>query len=451
MIFSAPRFVVVDDREHHLKAITDTFQLLGAPCMGIKYDPADELNKGHFRGVRCLFMDLHLIDGQKSSDERRHYALIASILEENINKNGGPFVLIVWTAYEHLSTQLRDYLDQSMDETKPYARPLAVLGLAKESFINVEDGTINDPSALRNAVQQSITSNPQLAALLGWEVDVLGAAGDTLASLLNLVPLSERGSARFPSALDTILSRLTKEAVGANHVDVNPRIAITNALAPILTDRILNQAITPETQDTWKCAVTRHQDKTLQTASPLEAGEINRMLHLAIPGAETLLPTDWGAVVSWPFEWDDDNCRRITGMTIKQMLCEQFRLRSSAIAVCRPILFRVGAACDYAQSNQGPITFLFGLDIPESAERQLKDDKPVKLTDAIWRSPVFVVPGATEPSRLHAHIRFPQIYLPDSCSEWEVFCRLREQLLMHLISSASNYVSRPGVVQLPVE
>lgn len=88
MIFSASRFVVVDDRLNHLRAITDTFQRLGTACIGVHYDPAQELNKDHFRGVRCLFMDLHLVDGQASTDERRHYAVIASILEDNICKNG---------------------------------------------------------------------------------------------------------------------------------------------------------------------------------------------------------------------------------------------------------------------------------------------------------------------------------------------------------------------------
>lgn len=451
MIFSAPRFVVVDDREHHLQAITTTFQRLGTPCMGVRYDPAVELSHEHFRGVRCLFMDLHLVDGQASTDQKRHYALIASILEDNINKNGGPFVLVVWTQHEHLSVELRDYLDQSIDAEKPHARPLAVLSLAKEQFINVDDGTIRNPEELREAVQRSIMANPQLAALLGWEAGVLAAAGDTLASLLNLVPPAQRRSTEFPSALDTILSRLTKETVGRSHVDMNPRAAITTALAPILADRILNQDISEYTQDVWKKAVTRHEDKKLEKASHTEAGEINRMLHLAVPGSETLLATDWGAVVTWPFEWSDDELRRFTGLTKKQMLCEEFRLRSSAMDACKPVLVRVGAACDYAQNNRGPISFLFGFDIPEGAERQKNDDgQPVKLSDAIWKSPVFLMHGATEPSRLHVHIRFPQTHLQDACAQWVTSCRLREQLLMHLISSASNYVARPGIVQLPV-
>ena len=78
---------------------------------------------------------------------------------------------------------------------------------------------------------------------------------------------------------------------------MNPRATITTALAPILADRILNQGISEAARKIWGSAVTRHQDKTLEEASPMEAGEINRMLHLAVPGAETLLPTDWGPLL----------------------------------------------------------------------------------------------------------------------------------------------------------
>ena len=89
--------------------------------------------------MRCLFLDLHLVDGQAGTDQRRHYGVIASILEDNISQNGGPFILVIWTEHERFSNELRDYLDTNLDQTKPHARPLAVLGLAKERFINTGD------------------------------------------------------------------------------------------------------------------------------------------------------------------------------------------------------------------------------------------------------------------------------------------------------------------------
>ncbi|MDS4031812.1 MAG: hypothetical protein RKO66_17315 [Candidatus Contendobacter sp.] len=447
MIFSAPRFVVVDDKETHLLAITRTLQLLGAPCLGVRYDGTEELEPDHFRGVRCLFMDLHLIDGVASTDHRRHFAHIAEILEGNISASGGPFILVVWSQLQNLDGELRDYLDESIDSERPHARPLAVLGLAKENFINLDDGTITNYEGLRKEILDKITANPQIAALLGWEADVLTAAGDTLAELLKLVPAAERVSNSYPRALDTILSRLAREAVGRPNVGINHRTAITTALAPILADRVINQKVAPETAELWTRAVTRYNDDSLQNASVEEAGRINRMLHVAILGSETILPTDWGAVVDVEENiWNsDDRLRQLFDGSRSELLKEEFKIKEADYGKCRPCLVRVGAACDYAQKRRGPLTYLLGLEIPTNLKRSNK------ASGAEWESPVLMVNGDGTPFRLHVNVRFSLVRPASSCGGWKVRYRLREQLLMLLLSHSTGYTARPGIVQLPAK
>ncbi|WP_439450766.1 hypothetical protein [Stenotrophomonas sp. ATs4] len=443
MMIVAPRFIAVDDKKEHLEAIVSSLQKLGAPCIGVQYDLENDLNASHFRGVRCLFMDLHLTGGNLKTDHKGDFSRIQQILEDCIDSRGGPFILVMWTQHPDLKDQLVEYLERNIDLARPYARPLAVLSLAKDRYlVNLDEGVVRDPAELLGAIQESILGNPQLAVILQWEADVLRAAGATLASLLELVPVGSRTNAHYSDALDSLLSRMVTEAVGTNHVAADPRAAITTALAPILSDRVQNQDVADAEAAIWSAAVTKH-DARMPKADSFEAGSINRMLHLAIPGTERLTATDWGAVVAWPFERDDPTFLRITGISIKDMLCQQFKMRSASIADCRPILVRVGAACDYAQSNAGPITYLLGFEIPENAARQ-----DAKATDAIWVSPVFVLDPAQGPYRIHAHIRFPQTHLPAEASQWQVTSRLREQLLMQLISSASNYVARPGIVQI---
>jgi hypothetical protein len=291
-------------------------------------------------------------------------------------------------------------------------------------------------------------SNAQLAALLGWESDVLTAAGETLASLLSLVPPAQRITTAFAEELDKILSRLALETVGRPNVVVDHRAAISKALAPILADRIMNQDVPEATMELWRRAVTRHADNRLADASPNEAGQVNRMLHLAVPSGETIRGTDWGAVVTWPY-WKDDALRSKTGLNVAQMLGGEFLIESNDRSRCKLVLVRIGAACDYAQNRTGPIIYLLAFEIPENAGRK-KNSKgeDLKLPEAIWKSPVFVVPGIDEPFRLFVHIRFPLSLLPTECDVWSARYRLREQLLMNLIASTSNYTSRPGVVQL---
>ncbi len=450
MMFTAPRFVVVDDRKAHLDAILSSFQRIGSPCIGILFNPEDEIDRNHFRGLRCLFLDLHLVGGQIGTDHRGDFARIQTILEDNISENGGPFVLVMWTAHPHLKDQLTEYLEKNIDPVLPHARPLAIFSLPKEDFIpDLDSGDVKEPEKLRDALQTAILSNPQLAALLGWESDVLSAAGDTLASLLKLVPAGQRTSTTFPNALDTILSRLAREAVGCPNVEINLRTAITTALAPILADRVINQQVTPETMELWTRAVTRYKDTALKDASREEAGYVNRMLHVAIPGAETIRPTDWGAVVDLEGTiWNsEDQMSNIFDGTRNELLRDEFKIKEEDYGKCRPCLVRVGAACDYAQKRRGPLTYLLGLEIPAD----LKRDRGGTAPQAEWKSPVMMLDGDGGPFCLHVNVRFSISKSASDCNDWTVRYRIREQLLMQLLSHSNGYTARPGIVQLPAK
>ena len=444
-MFAPPRFLVIDDKELHLNAIVSIFQQLGSPCLGIRYDPAAIPARVHFRGVRCLFVDLHLVDAGAVTAHTQHYALIASMLENNIHPDGGPFMLVVWTEHAQLCQELTDYLNANLDPQRPYARPLAVLGFDKTQYIDVATGQPISPAtsaALRQRIETEINAVPQLNALLDWEGDVLAAAGATLAALTLLVPPPERTTTAFPGALDVVLSRLAREAVGSSHVAVDPRAAISSALAPILADRIINQNVTPRTTQLWAQAVTRAGGAPLPALTPQETGRINRMLHLATPGSETIRTADWGAVVEFPPElWNDPSLQELFGASSEQILGDEFKIANVADRPnCRPRLVRVGAACDHAQGRRGPLTYLLGIEVPAGIHRS-------KGPASEWSSPLFTLDGGG-PFTLLANCRFPLTRIAAQSAGWNVQYRLREQLLMTLITHANAYLARPGILKL---
>ena len=107
---------------------------------------------------------------------------------------------------------------------------------------------------------------------------------------------------------------------------------------------------------------------------------------------------------------------------------------------CRVRLVRVGAVCDHAQGHTGPVPYLVGLEIPVDVKRN-------KVSDAEWHSPIMVVSGNNnEPFKLHVNSRHLVTVTAAQTQGWEIQYRLREQLLMDLISHAAGYISRPGVV-----
>ena len=440
-MFTAPRFVVVDDNERHLTAIVRIFQLIGSPCMGIRYDAETPFDSRHFRGVRVLFLDLHLLEGLAASDENRHFAQIASILEDNIAVAGGPFVLVVWTRYPDLCTQLTTYLNDRLDPAKPHARPISVSCLDKERFINLDTGDILQSDALRTAVQEAVTRNPQLGAMLTWETDVLSAAGETLTALIDLVPVASRRTNTYPTALDTQLSRLAVAAVGETNVPNDRRAAVNAALSPILSDRIQNQVVTAETRATWNSALTKDQDAQLNDGlTDQDTGRVNRMLHLATTDSESIRSTDWGAVVVFSDAWKtDENMRTRYGSTLNEIMANDFKIGDQDVARCKLRLVRVGAVCDHAQGRTGPIPYLMAVEIPSGLKRN-------KVSDAEWRSPILALVGDDGPFRLHVNSRYLITSTAPQADVWTVAYRLREQLLMDLVNHAAGYVSRPGIV-----
>lgn len=444
MIFAAPRFVVVDDTSEHLDAITAALNKLGTACIGVKYDPETELNASAFSGVRCLFMDLHLLDGSRTSDERRHFSLIGTILEDVISRSGGPFILVLWTRHAHLCAGLRDYLDQNLDATKPHARPLAILPLDKTAFLELQHhGVVKDEGGLRAAVEALVVENPQIAALLGWEMSVLSAAGDTLAELIALVPANDRVSASFPGALDVVLSRLARAAVGKPNVQFDKRAAITGVLSPILSDRVINNSTGGGGQDAWDRAVTQLADDS--SPSDVEAASVNRMLHISTSSAERIRPTDWGAVVKVEDNvWSNREVfKRIFGITRDEFLENEIKLKAADFDKCRPVMVRVGAACDYAQSRSGPLTYLLGIEAPFGLIKK-NQSRP----GAEWASPVMNTPGHPDPFKIYFNVRFARTVTKQVASTWQVKYRFREQLLMMLLHHSTGYTSRPGVIEL---
>lgn len=335
---------------------------------------------------------------------------------------------------------LRGYLDTHLDDAHAHARPLAILPLAKERFINMSSGVVTEPVALRSEVDRLLETVPQVAALLEWENDVLRATGLTLSALLNLVPASKRSSESYPPELDAVLSQLASAAVGRSHVEADRRSAVVQALVPILADQIVSQARTGIVRANWERAVTRFNDQGIDKTIA-GSGHINRMLHLASPSAETISATSWGAVVDYSFGWNDENIQAKFDISIEELLRKEFKIPPEDDAKCKPVLVRIGAACDYAQGKAGPISLLLGILTSTNPKKQ-------KRSPSIWESPDFSEPGSAEAIHLWVNSRMLMTCTALECREWPVLYRIREQLLMQLITTASGHASRPGIVNL---
>jgi len=431
-MFTHARYIVLDDEESELKALIDALHIAGVPSIGVKFDAPTLPDPALFVGIRILFSDLHLVKAQPAGVQ--HYNTLASILDRCIPDGHGPYLLVLWTSHEAERAALAARLEEILPANK---KPITVLALDKT---NLRAGDIWDAEGIREAIRHQIDSIPQLEALLNWERDVLSAANVTLALVNDLIPDNQRTAAAYPSALDRILSILASAAAGPSNAPHDRKGAVTAALSPLLTDRILNQASDPDSTALWNRAVTFQSAATLTL---VQKAKMHRMLHLAMPPAEAIAQTDWGAVIPLgTHQITDEAMKSRFGVTVEHLREKEFKLKQTRRGEGNFVAIRAGAACDHAQGNAGPIPILLGLLVPSGALQSGSRSPAIHTCRQ-----EFELEGYAEPVSLLVHARFSTTAVPDELLTWPAASfRLREQLLTTILVHTATYTMRPGTL-----
>lgn len=428
-MFTAARYVVVDDELTELTPLVEALHGLGTPCIGIHWRPEKLPAPELLRGLRILFTDLHLTKGHLPP--KAHYDTIATMLHGAIQPGRGPYIVVLWTSHEE---ERQDFTDRLSVVLPPEKLPLAVLGLDKNKYREGE--TFSKVDELEKDVIASLAGNAQLQTLLSWEQDVLTAADATLAQIGGLIPAKFRTINDLPAALDGVLSLLAKAALGAN-AEADPRRAVSQALAPLLMDRIANQSSDSRKEDLWKSAVTFPVDTSKLT--PDQCAQMNAMVHIALPNVEHIDRKAWGAVLPLK-DAPAEIIEAYFGSSTDQIAADAFQLKPGQEG-CRLVLVRIGAVCDYAQGKNGPVPYVLGLLGPAKYEK-LGKSSPAELT-----SPFLQIGDKGGLDRLVINPRYI-ITLTSSVIALlpEPIFRVREQLLVTLVAHCSTHVVRPGIL-----
>lgn len=437
-MFTRARYVVIDDKENELMQLTDCLRKIGAPCLPLLYDVAEGIDTRHLGGVRLLFLDLHLTTGGQSTDVAQASGVIAGMLEAGIVPEAGPYVIILWTTHQPHRDAFETYI---MDNVDPLKRPLAILSLDKNEYLAGDAG-----EKLMADIGKVIETDPRLRALLDWEREVLRAAGTTLAEVGALVSADDRKAIRFSERLDEVLSLLAAEAVGEGNARADPYSAVNAALMPILSDRIANQRIEPDSNAIWTAAVTKIGN--VPAPSLAEAAKLNSMLHVATAASEELRPGAWGAISLLPeAELEDGPMQARFNLPAKPLFstlfCMSVKAERNKSRLC---VLRVGASCDYAQSRRGPVPFMLGAIMPADAQRR-EDNLP----KAEIVTPPLMLDGFDGPVRIAFNAHLVVTMVPEDFQEWPPLCRLRESLLMQITTHGAQHATRPAIISFSAD
>ena len=478
-----PRFIVIDDKKEHFEPIIEAFKEMGTSCNGIQYDEENEthLNPIYYKGVRFLFTDLHL--NPTGSSDNSHYATIINILKKVINKESGPYILILWTAYPSKCIEFKNYIDEFIkkDAENTHWRPILITSLAKENYGINKESSIT-PEKIKNLqldIQKILNDTPQLNLLFQWESDIISSAYKTINEIASLnIEIKEEdiqsnkdnsqssskdGDTFYTKGiikLDTIFSHITKETVGQSHISSNPKKSFNLSALPILFDNILNSK-NYENDTFWSKAITKHTQKT-KISDNKDIGKFNRMLHLSLSQNESIEGIDWGAVIELDQSYSEKLCNKLFKMKPIDLFNNEFNLhvdkknkiKPESLRIV-PILVRVGAACDYAQNKELLIPYIIGYKISSTTFHKVQKENLYKLNKepSLWLSPLFYQENPENKEEFYILLKLPlRIMLKKDAFKNKknitINYRIREQLLTNLIHNIASYSSRIGFNQL---
>ena len=425
-MFTPPRVVVIDDNRIHLDALASGLHHHGLSCLPIHFP--DELSHlGPCPNLRVLFADLHLIEGGNGSSNTIHFNALGSLLQDTI-KPLGPYFVVLWTQYPDEANDLMRHLERELEGV---ATPFEVTALDKSLYYSTDD--VLDKDRLVEDIAGLSKKSPQFSALLNWEDRVLGAAGDTVVSVLELAKRELDKHAR-KLRVSKLLYRLATAAVGEQHVEASRFRAVNEALLPVLADRLSFLESGAETT-VWNDAFDPEFHN--QDISPEEVAKLNRMVHIASP-SDGSSGNERGAVVKLPQQFTGSRFHKEFTSGQKELAIREFFCRSFHHTQSRWVLVQAQPACDYALNRPSTSPFYLGLELPAQLEGTGRS------WESLWRSPRYEYEGAER--LLHVSARFPVSISSNEAIGMKPVYRLREQLVGNLTHHLHSYGSRVGII-----
>ena len=425
-MFTSPRIVVIDDRSDHLEALANGLYEQGLSCLPIHY-PDDASRLKQFPNLRVLFADLHLMAG---GDDAVHFSTIGGLIREDF-KPLGPYFVVLWTEYPDKAGELMEYLESRLESV---ATPFDVLALDKSDYYDAQDN-LNSAKLVEDIAGISERS-PQFSVLLDWEDHVLGAAGDTIGSILELAKSSTDKEARR-AHVSRLLYNLAVAGVGPHYFENDRFGAVNGALLPVLADRMSFLELKCM-KDAWQTAFDPEEHK--QKIPPFEVAKLNRLVHIAFPSKDTQ-GDERGAVIELPERYKGEQFLKEFAIKEEEAASGEFYCRSFSLGApgFRWVLVQSQPACDYALNRPGTLPFYLGIELPMGCKGN-KGNPP----DSLWISPSYERLGLEQ--LLHVSARFPVSISKQEASAIRPIYRLREQLLGNLSHYLHSYGSRLGIM-----
>jgi hypothetical protein len=467
------RVVVVDDKPTHLFSIVNGLTLAGIPCVWHLYDVEKHQlipkpPEGGYPHLRMLVTDLNIREMAEANRDAKTLAgvLISEVLRPLVAKDGGPYSIVLWTNVDEHAKEVGPLIETRIgaeqlpaDDQRP--APLHVSELAKGPFLSgggneelegsllkMLNNTVQKADEFRDAVRSAVSADPRLRLVSAWESRVGVAAASTMKSIHSIaVAEAVAGGKKPATALETVLAKITVEAVGEKNAVEDPTVGLDAGLLDLVVDELGSNSHAHDyatiVEETLVGAI-----KAAPTVAPDTRSRLNTHLHIEVsPSAREVVTR--GAV----FEVGNDVLKELCGQEVKQLLDTEFLPKASPSVElqneARIRLIEIGADCDHAQRKPRTIRLLLAAELPVErlSASQQKDARKLEQHDALsvlgpWkfdkRDCVLLV-------SLRRFVTIQEWACPESL---KMLYRVRKPIADLLLYKYTTYSNRPGIVAI---
>lgn len=439
-MLSMTRMVVVDNDEKDLNTLVVGLNQAGYSCRGIQYlaGPTENTLNLPCPYARVIFMDIDLAgtsltDDPTDAELSQPFGNITALLERIAPD--GPYILVLWTIHEQLANRLEAYLQERLSKAP---EPFDTVTLPKTDFTDPTQNVRMEE--LIKSINELFARYPVLNALSDWEEKTLASASRTITAI-TMIQRENRTSSRQREQIPLLLTRIAQDAAGGPHLRDNPFHAINEALVPVLSDQVTNEAADQGINDLWNTVFDSVDQNPIIT--PEQAARLNRAMHIDM--AHQSSAAEPGSVIAA----DSSPLARVIGQLKTSLTSEtahrHFWCNTAAAEAgnYRWMLIQTQALCDYAQSRPDSPAFIpFYLGIEYDVENARPDTRP----QALWVSPPFV--QDERPVCLAVNAKFPVSLSLETVLTLKPLYRIRTQLLMELLHRVHTHGSRPGIISI---
>ena len=266
------KILIIDDNYNEVVPIQNILAQYGIPYIFYDYSFFKDVDIRKIEAVRMVFLDIRLEDGIQGAQNIS--TVLAAVIEKVIEKENGPYSIVLWTNEIALKDEIQEYL-LSYLSTEETTLPTYICALDKKEFIS------SPQRALIESLSSQLEGQNMMDFLTVWENESISVSS-------NMIRLFLYGI-RTKMDNDSIQRLFLQMATLENSEVKNEYEATSNILqilVEFLRDRYLEivskKELINKFSDYWKFDFSENKEiKKIQYDTPIDQKAcINTLLNI---------------------------------------------------------------------------------------------------------------------------------------------------------------------------